>query len=97
MPAPTIFGVEGTSIDGRRTEWTFGPWRLVVVDKSTLRLGAGFAGMVNLAVDGVRFVGVRKFEGEEDSEVAGGLESWLRCTLAETIGALGLELRERDP
>ena len=99
MPAPAILGVKGEPCPRgtHRMSWRIGPWRAVVVDKAALRMGSGAAGMLNIDTDGqgLRSVGLLRVERDTVEEVAAALESWLKQTLDETVGALGLELRER--
>lgn len=98
MRAPMILGVEGEPQGTSGIAWRIGPWRAVVVDRAALRLGSGVAGMLNIDTDGqgLRSVGVLRLERDTVDEVAAALESWLRQTLAETVGALGLALWGRD-
>lgn len=100
MPAPTILGVKGEPCPRgtHRVAWRIGPWRAVAVDRAALRLGTGVAGMLNIDTDGqgLKSVGLLRVERDSVEEVAAELESWLRHALAETVDALGLELRERQ-
>jgi hypothetical protein len=112
MPAPRIFGVEDDDFGdvplgpgrGALYDWHFGPVRAAIA--ANRRSAELVADTLQLKI--VDWIGVWQLDTEKHhelhrtapgnlDEVVEALESWLKVWLAELVGALGLELRERQP
>jgi hypothetical protein len=98
MKAPTIFGVAGRELgpyfrdSGTCFEWSVGPLRAFASSYA-------FNGKPDVWV-GLWQIDDRRIElyctlPQRIEAVAEELESWLRRHIAEIVGAMGLELRER--
>jgi hypothetical protein len=91
----TVFGAEGTPLGPSVTEYRVGPWRAVIVDREHYRLaGRRFEGCWQLRDGGSWNVVSPRASSNDAGEVTKELEHWLRVFVAETCGALGLELLE---
>jgi hypothetical protein len=99
MTVPTIFGMAGRELgpycveSGTYFEWSVGPLRAFAYSYA-------FGGAPNMWF-GVWQIADRRIElyctfPQRIEAVAEALESWLRQHIAEIVGAMGLELRERE-
>jgi hypothetical protein len=90
MTAPTIFSREMEALAEDSWQLRLGPWRAEV-----------WVGTEGHVWGDLWFVGGPEVHllheapsSSSPAEATAAIESWLRATLAETVGALGLEPRE---